>query len=238
MPSRRKETAGDWLLATAKRNPEAVLVLAAGFAMLLRKGVTATTSRTAYDDFDDDFDDDDREESRLHDVADAVRESVSGAAEAAAEYAAEVGERVYETAATYASTAGEYAEEGSRFVRDQASRLAERAHSTTDIVLREQPLAVAVLGLAAGAALAAILPPSETERRTFAPARGKLADAADRAADSLREAADEAARDVKARVVDTVLSGSAEIAREAAETFATNLRGEAERGKPDKAGRA
>jgi hypothetical protein len=44
--------------------------------------------------------------------------------------------------------------------------------------MREQPLAVAALGLAAGAALAAIFPPTEVEQRTLGPARDALTGAA------------------------------------------------------------
>lgn len=208
MPRRKDVSAGDWLVSAARRNPEAVLVLAAGLAMLLRKGIAGQSSARGDYEIDDGYDgfaeDEEGLRGRLEDVTGAVREGVTEAAEVAAEYAAEVGERAYETAA----------------------RIGNGAYSTADMVLRQQPLAVAVLGLAAGAAVAAVLPPTEVERRTLSPARGKLADAADRAADSLKEAASEAARDVKARVVDSVIAGSGDVARDAAETFARNLRSE------------
>ena len=38
MDTDRYSRAGDWLIGTAKRNPEALLVLAAGCALLLRSG--------------------------------------------------------------------------------------------------------------------------------------------------------------------------------------------------------
>ena len=91
-------------------------------------------------------------------------------------------------------------------------------------VLREQPLAIAVLGLAAGAAAAALLPASEMEGRALSPARDKLAGAANRTADAFKEAAVDMGREIKANVTDRVMSG--DVAREAAKAFASSLTGD------------
>ena len=45
--------------------------------------------------------------------------------------------------------------------------MADQARETADYVVQEQPWAVALAGLAAGATVAAIFPPTHIERRTL-----------------------------------------------------------------------
>jgi len=227
MASNSDRTAGDWLISAAKRHPEAFLVMAAGCALLLR-GRGAKSDIDYYDDEDDDLEFDRR---RPEGIASVVRERVSDVAEAASDYAAEVGERVadagervYGAAASYASAASEYAHDGGRAVRDGAAQLGGQAQHAADRILREQPLAIAALGLAAGAAVAALLPASEMEGRALSPAREKLAGAANRTAGAFKDAAADMGREIKANVTDRVLSG--DVAREAAKAFASSLTGD------------
>ena len=56
-------------------------------------------------------------------------------------------------------------------------------------MLREQPLAVALAGLAAGAAVAAAFPRTEPENRTLGPAHDALTKAAAKAGENLMGAA-------------------------------------------------
>lgn len=238
MKRNSESTTGDWLISAAKRHPEAFLVMAAGCALLLRGKGGDSTPRDEYDDFYDDEDLVDEfvpHRGQRDGIASAVRERVSDVAEAASDYAAEVGERVadagervYDTAASYASAASGYAQEGGRVVRRRAAKFGGQAQYAADRVLREQPLAIAVLGLAAGAAAAALLPTSEMEERALSPARGKLAEAANRTTDALKDAASDMGREIKANIADRVLSG--DVAKEAAKAFASSLTGESKGG--------
>lgn len=239
--SRSYGDTGDWLLGTVRRNPEAFLVLAAGAALLLRGGARAYRGRPAMERYrgssmevyrdDSTAENGGRRRGRMR----AVRESLSDVAETAGEYASEVGEyasdvkdRVYDTASAYASAASSYVEGGRRRLVRQASRLGSQAsefgyqtRAAAGQMVHEQPLAVAALGLAAGAAVAALLPRTDMERRAFRPARDALADAASRAAGTVREAAGETARRLQEEAVERGLSpeGLKEMARDAAETF-------------------
>jgi hypothetical protein len=152
-----------------------------------------------------------------------VADTVSEYASDVGEYASDIGERVYETASSYASTVSGYAEDMTR----RATRLSRRAQSSAGQMLHEQPLAVAALGLASGAAIAALLPRTEVERRTMRPAREALSDAASWAADSVREAAGEAGRRLQEGAAERGLSadGMKDLAREAAEAFTGSISG-------------
>jgi hypothetical protein len=147
-----------------------------------------------------------------------LQEKVSGAAEAAGEYASGVTERVYETASSYASAASQYADAGRRRLTRQAYRASRQAGH----MLHEQPLAVASLGLAAGAAIAALLPRMEMEERALRPAREALADAASRATDSAKEAASEAGRRLQQKATDIGTTALKEAAREAVQNFTSS----------------
>ena len=212
---------GDWLVGAARRNPEALLVIAAGCALLLRKSSSFMSNGSSYEEaYDEHADDFDSAEPRSH-ARSVVSESISGATE----YVSDVSGRVYDTASSYASTAAEYAQEGGR----QAARLSSRAQSTASQVWREQPLAVAGLGLAAGAALAALLPPTRMEKRAFAPTREALAEATGRTMESVKEAAGEVAERLQDGAADIGAAGVREIAREATQTFVDSVSGKSQR---------
>src|ERR1700737_1148236 len=143
--------AGDWLIGTAKRHPEALLVLAAGCALLMRGGGGSSQSRN---------------ESAGSDG----RWQGSRATEKASEVVSDLKDR----ATNVASSVSNYAGGVGRTISAQTSQIAGQAQSTLQTgfghVLREQPLALVVLGLAAGAAVATLLPATEMEERARAPA--------------------------------------------------------------------
>ena len=248
MDSDRYGRTGDWLIGTAKRNPEALLVLAAGCALLLRSGKDARgSSPRRYPDayYDQDQYDQYGEQQRrgqggswreglsraaetakdyASDVTDRVSETASSYASKASGYASDVTDRVSETASSYASKASGYADEGRRRMSSQASSI----QSSAGRMFRAQPLAVAVLGLAAGAAIAALLPSTEIEERALGPARDALADAAGRARDNLTEAAGEAGERLKQTATERGLDseGLKEMARDVAQTFTSKVSGD------------
>ena len=247
--------ATDWLVRTAKRNPEALLVLAAGCALLLRGGGKVSPEYRRNDSWSDDRRGDYRGKGYVEDATRAVgkaTESASDAAGAAAQYATDVKDRVVEAAGTYASSAAEtarsyastvadYASDAGRGVVSQTSRLADQASNLADqagsaigsgagSVMREQPLAVAVLGVAAGAAIAAFFPSTDIEQRTLRPARDAVADAAARLGENLKEAAGEAGERLTQSAADRGLSveGVKQMAKEVGETFTNKMSGKPE----------
>jgi hypothetical protein len=143
-------------------------------------------------------------------------------------------ERMAGSAGDYASTVAGYAEDRSRRLSRQASRFGKRgvrlgrqAQSAAGEMIHEQPLAVAALGLAAGAAVAAMLPRSEIEERAFGPAREALSEAAGGVVDSVKEAAGEATRRAQEAVVEHGIEGLRDVARDAARGFTEGFSGEA-----------
>ena len=207
--------AADWVVDTARRKPEALLLLAAGCALMMRGGGMggASWSSRSSDVYS--------RASWQDDMADETRRQSSRAAEGASRYAADMRDRVAETASGYASTAADYAQGARRRVSeytgamrqnlssagDQVSRTAQSAARSATDTMREQPLLIAALGLAAGAAVAALFPTTDIERRTLGPAGDALVGAAgaagrdfvDRAArtgEEMRHAAEEHFRDL------------------------------------------
>lgn len=228
---------GDWVIGAAKRNPEALLVLAAGCALLLRGGANRR-ERDSSDAYGEDSDfrfsgeqprrrgAKSRRMQSLREGISDVREGISDAVETASDAVSSAAEQVTETASAYASTVSRAARDGSHAVSSRAVRWSGQAQSTAGDVIREQPWAVALLGIGAGAALAALLPPSDVEERTLAPARDAVADAARRAVDSVKEAAGETATKMQHEATMRAASGLTEMARDAAKTFTGSMAGE------------
>jgi len=222
---------GDWLIGAVKKNPEGLLLLAAGCALLLRhsggwSGVSAPS--TTRDSRSSGY----GHQGGARQNETSVSDSISRAADSAREYAADVGKTVGEKASNYAEAVSDYAGEAGRTVLDQSERLAKQTQTTIqdtiNRVLKEQPLAIAVMGLAAGAAVAAVLPSTDVERRTLGPAGEKLSEAAATVGENLSEAASKAGE----RLVDAAeerginSKGLREVATDVAGVFGSTLRGE------------
>jgi hypothetical protein len=141
------------------------------------------------------------------------------------DYASEIGRNISEQV----HAVSDYAGDMGRSIADQASRwtggtrgTVQSGYSTVQsgysYVLREQPLAVVVMGLAAGAALAAMFPATEVETRALRPAGDALADTAARVKENLMGAAGEAGERIKQRVAEHGLNteGLQELAKDVA----------------------
>jgi hypothetical protein len=186
--------AADRLVATVKNNPEGLLLLAAGAALLLRsgnaKGWSGYPRRRANRDEYGRFTSDGGHFSR---TTDGAREYASDLRDTMTETARDYADAVTETASSYASAVGDYASETGRTIADRSSEFAGQAqetfHSTMDSVLEKQPLAVALAGFAAGAAIAAAFPTTAMERRTLGPTGDRLTGAASRTGRQMRSAA-------------------------------------------------
>jgi hypothetical protein len=239
----------DWLMSAVKKNPEGLLLLAAGCALLLRSG-TASAQRSRYVSGQSqrypggqaDYDDSDRDWK--------MREGMSRAAGSAREYASNVGKTLSDTAESvgktlsettdrYVSAAGDYADEARRTILDQSGRMAEQAQSTIERIVREQPLAVAIAGLAAGAAVAAAFPATRFEREMLGPAGEKLSEAVSEAGERLSDAASAAGERLMTAAEEKGLNkeGLKEVARDVAGSFEKSLSDQQEKN-PTKASAA
>jgi gas vesicle protein len=232
--------ASDWLTGTAKRNPEAFLVLAAGCALLLR-GRRNSPSSSNWSSGDYQHRDHDDFANRVGRDGNQISRSASNLKDRVSEVTSDYASSVSNSARSYASNVADYADDARRRLASQASRVADQASDFADqtrsairsgagSVMLEQPLATAVLGVAAGAALAAIFPPSEVEQRTLRPARDALTGAARDMGERMREAAAETGERLKQRASEQGLTtdGMKDIARDAVDTFTSKMSGKAE----------
>ena len=231
---------GNWLLGAVKRNPEGLLLLAAGCVLMMRTGGSARRASSSGDDRSsrsryepaNRYADQPSPRSTSAGAARAVTGGVSRTAESAKESATEFKDNVSQAATSYASSVSDYAEEARRSITERSESIARGARSTLqdtmNRVLREQPLAVAVLGLAAGAAVAAMLPPSVLERQALGPAGEKISDAATKAGEQLKEGTAKAGERLMSAADKRGLNadGLKEVAREVAGAFGSAFSGD------------
>jgi hypothetical protein len=242
----------DWLMSAVKKNPEGLLLLAAGCALLFRTGSSRSRqwshglqsypggqgqhgprmehrgsggkdwempegmSRAA-----------DTAREYASNVGKTVGETARSYSSAAGEYADQARRTVSETARSYASAAGEFADHASQTIRDQSGRIAEQTQSTIERIVREQPLAVAIAGAAAGAALAAAFPSTRMEREALGPAGKRLSEAANNAGERLSKAASAAGERLMSAADERGVNaeGLKEVARDVAGSFEKSFSG-------------
>jgi len=213
----------DWLLGAMKKNPEGLLLLAAGAVLLMRKTGGLGLSNA---------------------VSQHSTKAAAGAKEYAAgakDYAADVAERAKQTVGSVASSASEYADQARRTVSRQSERVMDQAQSTfqstMNRVLQDQPLMVALAGMAAGAAVAATFPTTDFEKETLGPLGEQVSDAANRMGEQLKEATVKAGEKLKNVVDEKGLNagGLKDVASEVAGAFSGSMTGGSGSGSSDKA---
>jgi ElaB/YqjD/DUF883 family membrane-anchored ribosome-binding protein len=205
---------GEWILGAIKRNPEGLLLLAAGAVLLLRTGSRppggARSMAAAYGG--------DHHASGPGAVQSVVRQTIDAASDAARQTA--------ETAASYASTASDYADRARRSVSDQSDRIARQTQSMASNVLQNQPLAIMAVGIAAGAGVAAMFPPTDWERDNLGPIGDEVSKAAGKIGDQLKEATSRAGDTLKTAADKRGLNseGLKDVAQEVVGTFKDSLK--------------
>ncbi|RWO48663.1 MAG: hypothetical protein E5Y10_33680 [Mesorhizobium sp.] len=239
--SRESRTANlgtaEWFIGAAKNNPEGLLLVAAGCALLMRRGGSSAISSFGHAEESRGNNGHRKAQSRSSstrpDGPEAeTREGGPAAVEAAREYVSEIGEKVAATASSYASSASTYADEARRNVSQTSEQFARRAQSTLqdtmNRVTQEQPLTLALLGFAAGAAVAAAFRTTEIENRTLGPAAEQLTDTAERAGERLKESTEEAGKRLRRAAEERGLNadGLKEVASDVAGAFGSALSGE------------
>ena len=201
----------DWLVGAFKKNPEGLLLLAAGACLLLRKngGVVSPQSPTHHPS--------------------GSRGTLSKAISGAEEYVSDVADQAAETVGSMASAASDYASKAGRAVGERSGRAVQQAQSTlqgtANRILQEQPLAIALAGLAAGAAVAAAFPATDFEREHLGPIGDQVSDAAYRVGDQLKEATSKAGEKLKSAADERGLNveGLKEVASELAGAFSSTV---------------
>ncbi len=197
----------DFISRTMRNRPEALLLMAAGAALLMARGR----------DFGG-------HEGGSGDMVSGIGERLHAAADTAAHMASDLRQRVGEQVDDLRESVGDYAERATHRAQERREALThrtgaaiERARSglreNVDHMLREQPLALGALSLLAGIAIGAALPRTVIETRTVRVAREPLRGAPGRR-ETLRSAVGEVGEKVKEAIAGGV--AEAEKLREAA----------------------
>lgn len=211
------------LAGAARAQPAGLLLLVAGTSLLLsgmRPPSREATRRArtglrkiAQGDFSAVTD-------SASDLASGVREQVSG-----------LGDRASELARSATDSISGLASDAQRTARETSQQVIETARASAQsgvsLVLEDQPLLLAAIGLAAGAALGAIIPATPQENRLMGETRDRVAELAGEAAkqkiDQLGDAAGEAAERLKNAVKERVAASTedlGDVARDVVEPFA------------------
>jgi hypothetical protein len=218
----RVRSMGDRAFNAIKDNPEGLLLLAAGCALLMRRRSSASPTHLAHQYRPD----------HIKEKGGSVYGTVSGAAETARDYVADVAEKVGETAQAYASSATQFADETRRSASEKSGRFAEQAQATIrdkfSHVLQDQPLVVVFAGLAAGVAVASAFPSTEIEKQALGPTGEFVADVAKKTGERLKDATFKAGEQLKADAEQRGLNaeGLKEMVHEAANTFGGAVAGD------------
>jgi ElaB/YqjD/DUF883 family membrane-anchored ribosome-binding protein len=219
----------DWLGDAARRNPEALLLMAAGCALLMRTdrgAIVRVAGQTGTIRSSEPFG---LSESVRH-ASDKVSRTVRDASEKVSDYAGDLGERISDTANSYVNTAADYSTHAQRRLSSGSERISKQAQSavqTTSQSLREQPLLIAALGLLTGAAVASLFPPTEFEQRTFGDASRRVEETASKAGENLSQAAGQTMQQLKDDAANRGMAPDSlkQMARDAAATFSTAAAG-------------
>jgi hypothetical protein len=192
--------AADWLAGAFKKNPESFLLLAAGAVLLMRHG-----GRNA----------------QVQAVASDAVAPVASAAAGVRDYAADVTDRTMRSASAMASAASGYGTRATRRAGEQSGRIVQQARDGMVRVANDQPLVIAMAGMAAGAALASVLRPTHFEQETLAPIGEQVVETATRVGDQLREATASAGETLKKAADERGLNaeGLSDVASEVAGAF-------------------
>lgn len=201
----------NWLWGAMSRNPEGLLLLAAGGVLLMRKGIPSRTG-TGIERVTHAYDADrtsGADQSSLVDQAGSAAESIG-------------------------AFTSNYAHEARRTASEGLHQAQTTFHTGLDRVLHDQPLMVALGGLAAGAVVAAVLPGSNFERHTLGPLGERINEEAVRVGDQLKETASKAAGTLKTAVQEQGLGpeGLKKTASDVTEVIRDSMPGETQRQVP------
>jgi hypothetical protein len=233
----------DRVARAIRQNPEGLLLLGAGVALMLRHASSLTSTqpqrkrrkRAASDSYYDSAEDMASDAtaageglaSKVAAAADDVRGYVSGTAHDLTEKASEFGQTASRRTREVADTAYQSTREA-----------AGSAYRSLENTIEAHPVSIAVAGLAAGCLAAAVFPSTRFERETLGPIGRRAADAASETGELVKSAAVarmtnaamKAGEQLKDAVVERKLSTDTigEVVRDVATDFTSNLTGSGE----------
>jgi hypothetical protein len=192
--SQGAQSTGEWLVNTIKQNPEGLLLVAAGAVLMMRQ-----------------------KSGNVGFGSNSFRAEVDSGRDAAPQPLNVIGDAV--------SDAYNRTQEFGRSMGEQSKQLLQNTNSavgdTFHRVVETQPFAVALAGLAAGAAVAAVLPVTQVEKHALAPAgehlTNQVKDAATKASEKLTEVA-------KDRMTEGLKTVASEVAGTVGQTFSANAK--------------
>jgi len=221
---------GEWIFNAIKRNPEGLLLLAAGAVLMMRTS-SPQSSRAASIDaaYGPTQDAASKPASQMADVVTDGARRTMDAASSYASAASDTARQTMDAAKSYASSAGEYADQAKRVVGEQSDRVVRRTRSMAQGVLQNQPIAIVAAGLAAGAALAAAFPSTELEKETLGHVGDQMSKVAERFGDQLKQATSKAGEKLKTAAEERGLhtEGLKDVAGEVVDTFKASMTGQA-----------
>ena len=223
MHSDTRDGGAGWLIGAVKKNPEGLLLLAAGCALLMRSTNLSRRREFAGRDSRNDL----SQAARLRRDR-TVGGRLSETVQSAGEYVSDLGGSVAETASDYASSVSNYADDVARRAAEQTGHLAQQAQSTLQNTINRVVRAAfggRSAGIAAGAVVAAAFPVSEIENRTLGTTGEQLREAASKAGEQLKEATSKAGQRLAAAADEHGLNteGLKEVARDVGEAFSDAL---------------
>jgi hypothetical protein len=237
-PSSTNFRPATWVVQAVQKNPEGLLLLAAGCALLLRGRSSSVGGHLSQQYQADDRQHREktgqmqREPRQMQDEGGpgkewGIPERISQAAEEARSYASNVGKAAAEKTRSFAAAAGAHADNARNNIVDGSGHIVQQAQSTFQRVVEEQPFAVAIAGLAAGAAVAAAFPVTRLERETLGEAGSRVSEAASTVGERLSEAASATGERLRTVAEEKGLNagGLKEVARDVAGTFGNSLTG-------------
>jgi hypothetical protein len=224
---REGDSANEWITNAVSRNPEGLLLLGAGIALLMRSG----RGQSAKYRYTQSMSQRERPYAGMREpIAEGVGERVGEVARRAREYVSEATDQVAEAARSYTSAAADYADETSQAALERSGQMADKVKETADYLVKEQPWAVALAGVLAGVAVAAVFPSTRIERRTLGDVGDRLRSAAGAAGEQVMEAGMKAGERISEIAEERGLTsdGLKQAAQDVGETFSSALSGEEE----------
>lgn len=205
-------TSIDRFVHAVRRNPEGLLLVGAGVALVLRGAMVPSAATRARSNENTAHDAPTSMEEIQSSVGKALRKGVSEMQGAVAGTAQDLGER--------ASNMGQAAANG-------AMRAAGDARSSVEDIVEAQPISVAIAGIVVGCLAAAFLPTSRLEKETLRPIGNQAVDALANAGERFKDATISAGEQLREAAADRGLnkSGVSEVARDVASEFKSNVMG-------------
>lgn len=208
----------DWLGRAVRHNPEGLLLLGAGLALLMRSAPPRKSAVEAT--FNAGMDAGAQVASEARDGAAAGREAMAAgrdAMSAGVQQAKEVAGSYIDTASQYVRGAQESIAQGSSQLKQQAGRVWNQGGD----LLQNQPLAIAALGIGVGLALAAFVPVTAVEEQVVGATRDRVAETARQASDRVARATGAAGSELVNAIEKRgfTQSGVKEIVNEVATSF-------------------